>query len=146
MAWTYTNNPSGVQRDEVRFLLGDTDVTDQLVTDEEIAYLISVRGSSLGAAIGACEALEARYAREADQRVGFLSLSASQKAAGFRALALTLRRRQTVTAIPYAGGITVTDKQAQELDTDRVLPAFSRDMMTNPQGNSVIEPQIREEE
>ena len=33
---------------------------------------------------------------------------------------------------PYAGGISVSDKETQEEDTDRVVPAFNRTLHTHP--------------
>lgn len=43
----------------------------------------------------------------------------------------------TQTSKIYAGGISVSDKDAIEADTDRVQPRFSRGMFSNP---SAIEP------
>lgn len=126
MTFTYTNAPASVARDEVRFLVGDTDTTDQLITDEEIAYLITERGSNLGAAIGACEAIEAKFARLADRSFDDISVKASQKAAGFRALAKSLRARMTRTVTPFMGGTSVSDIDSREADTDRPVPAFAR--------------------
>ena len=39
MSWEY-QGPSASDKDEVRFLIGDTDVEDQLLSDEEIQYLV----------------------------------------------------------------------------------------------------------
>ena len=39
MAWTYSGDPSSSARDAIRFLVGDTDTNDQLVTNEEIAWV-----------------------------------------------------------------------------------------------------------
>ena len=40
MTWNYSGDPSLSSRDAVRFLIGDTDPNDPLVTDEEIAYAL----------------------------------------------------------------------------------------------------------
>ena len=37
------------------------------------------------------------------------------------------------TSRVYAGGISISDKEAQEADPDRVKPRFHRGMMTNPE-------------
>lgn len=125
MTWTYSGDPAASDTAAVRFAIGDTDSTDQLVTDEEIAYLLT--GSSVAAAaIAACESLAAKFARQVDRSVGNLSLSSSQRSAQFRDLAATLRRRSAYLAAPYAGGISVADKETQEDDTDRVKPTFIR--------------------
>lgn len=125
MTWSYSGDPSSSNQDAVRFAIGDTDSTDQLMTDEEIAYLLT--GSTVTAAsIAACEALAAKFARQVDRSVGNLSLSSSQRAKQFTELAATLRRRTGYLARPYAGGISVADKETRDLDTDRVKPVFSR--------------------
>jgi len=45
MTWTYSGNPANSSSDAVRFLIGDTDTTDQLISNEEIAYLVTVHGN-----------------------------------------------------------------------------------------------------
>ena len=47
MAWEY-EGPSASTKDEVRFLIGDTDFEDQLLSDEEIQFLVGnlVQGSN----------------------------------------------------------------------------------------------------
>lgn len=79
MTWTYSGNPASSDRDAVRFLVGDTDTTDQLITDEEIAYLLSVYSEAPNAAVGAARSIAAKFARFSDQArtVGNLSLSES---------------------------------------------------------------------
>lgn len=78
MTWTYTNDPSVVARDKVRFLIGDTDTANQLITDEEIAFLLAEWNNDgyVSAARG-CDALAARFAAKSDQSksVGDLSLT-----------------------------------------------------------------------
>ena len=123
--WSYSGNPAASDLDAVRFAIGDTDTADQLLSDEEIAYLLT-NSTVSAASIAACEALAAKFARSVDRTVGSLSLSASQKAKQFRELAATLRRQRAVLAAPYAGGISVADKDTQRADTDRVKPTFYR--------------------
>lgn len=125
MTWSYSGDPSSSNQDAVRFAIGDTDSADQLITDEEIAYLLT-DSTVTAASIAACEALAAKFARQVDRSVGNLSLSSSQRAAQFRELAATLRKRTGYLARPYAGGISVADKEARDADTDRVKPIFTR--------------------
>jgi len=53
MTWTYGGAPgtttSATRRDAVRLLVGDTDTTDQQITDEEIAFGLS-QASEIGRA------------------------------------------------------------------------------------------------
>ena len=78
MTWTYSGNPGASARDEVRFLIQDTDTTDQLLSNEEIDYLLTAYHSdAYAAAIASVVALIAKAARsvEESKTVGDLSLS-----------------------------------------------------------------------
>lgn len=120
MSWTYSNAPATVARDAVRLLVGDTDSTDQLVSDEEITWAVA-QGPTTLAAARIAEVIAGRFSRRADKEVGDLSLRASQKAKAYLVLAQRLQvRANLVAGVPYAGGISVSDKQDQEDDTDRV--------------------------
>lgn len=98
MTASYSGNPAGSELDEVRFLLSDTDVTDALMTDSEINFLLDTNGqSALQAAILGAEILSGRFARLAGvtRRIGDLTVAQSQsgQAAEYRALAGDLRKR-----------------------------------------------------
>ena len=79
MTWTYSGNPAASNRDAVRFLVADTDSTDPLITDEEIAYLLVLYTEAPSAAVGAARAIAAKFSRESDQArtIGDLTLSES---------------------------------------------------------------------
>lgn len=44
--WTYSGNPASSNRDECRFLIGDTNEHAPIMQDEEIDYLISEAGGN----------------------------------------------------------------------------------------------------
>jgi hypothetical protein len=78
MTFTYSGNPGASALDEVRFLIQDTDTSDQLLSNEEINYLLaSYDGDAFGAAIAAMTSLIGQAARvqEESKTVGDLSLS-----------------------------------------------------------------------
>lgn len=126
MTWTYSSTDLSTSLAQVRLLIGDTDTNDQQMTDEEIAFYTSNAAGVYYAAAGACEALAAQYARRADKTVGQTSVAASQRQKHYHDLAASLRHRAltATTLVPYAGGISDTDKTAVEQDTDRVKPQF----------------------
>ena len=136
MAWTYGGDPSANARDAIRFLVGDTDTNDQLLNDDEIAWVNNqVSGSDTattalyGAAYRCCITIASKFSRLADQSVGDLKVSMSQKAKAYRAQAteiLELAGREGNVPTPYAGGITTSDKQVDEGNSDLVRPRFSR--------------------
>jgi hypothetical protein len=84
VAWTYSGDPSDSEKDAVRFLIGDTDTTDQLLSDEEIQYTITESGSLYQAAHDCAYAIASSFARMATSKsVGDLSLSYSDRASSF---------------------------------------------------------------
>lgn len=131
MTWTYLPDFTK-QRDRVRFEVGDTDSTDPLLQDEEIAYAASQEPDDLGAAARCCESLSKRFARLADMAEGTFNIKLSQRSKAFVDMAAALRIRQAKVALPYVGGESISDKTAIDADTDRVAPAFFREMMDNP--------------
>lgn len=137
MTWTYSGDPSSSDRDEVRFLVGDTDTSDQLVTDEEIAYAVTEEADNLMAASRVAKAIAAKFARLVDKSVGDLKISYNQRQKAFLDLASELEKRSNESgAAPYAGGISISDKETVVDDADRVEPAFKRGMNDNPGGSS----------
>lgn len=77
MAWSYSGNPGASNLDEVRFLIADTDSTSQLLSNEEINYLLTAYGDAYAAAVASVVALIAKASRtvEESKKVGDLSLS-----------------------------------------------------------------------
>ena len=132
MSWYYSGDPGDSDKDHVRFLIGDTDEGSQLISDEEIAFLLT-NESVLGAAVKATEAIAAVWSRKADRTIGDLRLSYENVSKQFLELSKRLRRQMTLNlATPYMGGKTHTDKDANFADSDKVRPAFTVDMMENP--------------
>jgi len=141
MTWTYGGDPSDNARDAIRFLIGDTDTTDQLLTDEEIAWVnTEASGTSTGttalydAAYRCCLTVASKLAREADKQIGDLSVSMSQRAKAYREQAASLKElsgREGGVPIPYAGGITISDKDIDEQNSDLFRSWFSSGQFEN---------------
>lgn len=92
MTWTYTSDPAGVPRDQVRYLLGDIDAADPKVSDEEIAYaLAATSNNAKRAAALAADALATRYEQTDGVVVPGVSVDWTGRAAALRALARRLR-------------------------------------------------------
>jgi hypothetical protein len=130
--FTYSHNPASGPRDQVRFLIGDTDSSDPLLYDGEIDWLNSQYGSPMHAAIRACETIISKFSRQADESVGQVKITFSQRAKAYNTTLSMLRARLAMedSAI-YAGGISVSDKQTQDQNSDRVRPDFTKHMMEN---------------
>lgn len=135
---TYTySGDFATQRDKVRVEIGDTQFspTNTLVlADEEIAYAGTVEGNDVSVAARCCEFMAAKFSQKADITEGKLSLKLSQRAKALTEKAVRLRALAAATgALPSVGGESVSEKNTNDLDTDRVPPAFWREMLDNPE-------------
>jgi hypothetical protein len=130
MAWTY-NSALATDKDRVRFRIGDTTSAEPLVSDEEITYALSARGSVIGAAAFVALALAAKFAREeTHSTVGFsVTMGKSEK---YRQLAEDLEAEASGSGVPTAGGIERAEKDAAAIDPS-LVPRFARiGMHDNP--------------
>ena len=136
MAWTYSGNPADSDRDQVRFLIGDTNTDDQLVSNEEIAWALT-QGTVYNATAICARSIAAGFSRLADKSVDDLKISYSQRSVQYSKLADNLEDKDSFKALSvYAGGISAADKQSNEEDTDRVSPSFTKGITDNPSLNN----------
>ena len=135
MTWSYSGNPGASPKDAVRFLIGDTDKCDPLLEDGEIVWVLAqYNNAPPNAAIRCCEAIMSKFSRMADESMGSVSVSFSQKVTAYRQMLGDLRNRlATEDMAPYAGGISAADVQRVEANTDRVRPDFTKHMDDNRQ-------------
>ena len=135
MAWTYNTSQVGSSGlATVRMLIGDTDYDDQLLLDAEVKYFVSNEPNYYYAASGACRSIAAKYARKVDKAVGDLKLSLSQRTVAYLEMAKDFKRKAILTAPVnvYAGGISISDKDTVEADSDRPTPSFYREQFDYP--------------
>ena len=141
MAWSYSGDPSSSARSAIRFLVGDTDIDDQVVSDEEIDWVnLETSGSITSttalyrAAARVTLSIAAKWSRQADQTTGDFSVKLSQKAEAARTLAEDLNRLASAdlgVPVPFAGGISESDKDNRRDDLDRVEPWFVTSQFSN---------------
>jgi hypothetical protein len=111
MTYSYTNDPwsntnsEGSKVDSIRMLIGDTDSSRWLLSDEEIQFFIDDNVNSIYfAAASAADALAGKFSRLADKSIGRTHISYSQLAGQFATLAGKLRTKsyvRTNIATPY---------------------------------------------
>lgn len=130
----YSTDPRASNRDVVRFLVGDTDPDNELFSVGEVEYALERKSNNVKAAA----------AMLARQLAGSLPLrftgykladytdpNGADMAKAYMALALRLESEAVAELGAggiYAGGISVSDKEAVESNTDRVKPGFARGM------------------
>ena len=127
---TYSQDPSLSSRDKVRFLCGDTDADDRLLTDAEIEWLITSEPTVYMAASMACRTLASKFARMTDKAVGDLKISYSQRQKAYSDLAGEYERRHLTggdNAAVFQGGVSKDDRDSRRDDSDRIQPGFRVD-------------------
>ena len=123
MTFSYTFG-SG-KKDDVRFLVGDTEATLEMYSDEEIAAaLASFDDDAEKTALFLYEGLIARFSLRANQTTGQVSINYDNLMRSLKSRYDKLYARVNGAGTVYVGGISVSDKQAKEADTDGVKPVF----------------------
>lgn len=130
MTWTFDSSLA-TDLAKVRLAIGDVITADQLIADETITALLTSEGSVNGAALKCAESLLARFSRDRDKRVGAMSLSGN-RGEFYERLVKQLRRAVSLGAAPFVGGISIAQKQTEEADTDRTVPAFNKNQFAYP--------------
>lgn len=131
MAWTYSGDPSASDRDHVRFLIGDVDSSEQLLTDEEIAFALTEEPAPRLAAASCCDAIVAKWSRQVDTGMLSLNVNASQRIQNYRTLAAKLRADHYKRITPRFLGQSIGTKDTLAGDTDVPQPAFATGMHDN---------------
>lgn len=136
MTWSYSSTSSSLSlKDRVRFLVGDTDTTRQLVTDEEITWALTDVGNSYyAAAATVCRVIGAEDRGVDSVTVGDVTES-GRSAQGWMDLAATYDRRAVSVGScpsPFLGGSSVDRRASNAADTDRTLPRFHFGQFDNP--------------
>ena len=127
MTWSYSGNPASSDLDSVRFLVFDTDTNDQLLSDEEINWVLTEQSNIRLAAADCCEAIAAKFAKDINRSVVGISANPGSRAAFYLELADRIRAQATQTsqhAEIFAGGLTISGKDELDSNTDAVQPAF----------------------
>lgn len=133
MAWSY-NSDLSLEKDQVRFLIQDRTSTRPFFQDEEIEWMLTQEHNIYMAAAMLCDTLVARSGGVKWKQVSQLGIEYNVDF--FRGLAATFRARGLAHQIPYAGGISSSDKLSVQGDSDWIRPVFSKDLGDNPEAPS----------
>lgn len=136
MTYTYTD-PDTSYRDAIRLLLGDTDSTDPLLTDEEIKAVAKreagipivtvtpdVWGAALAAAAACAAVLASKFGGQTAFSLGAYGEQSQARSERFTALAKDLRARASRYAAPRATGLSIAANEVRDADTDALQPNF----------------------
>ena len=93
MAYTYSGNPANNDTDWLRFAIGDTNVRQALLTDEELAALIAQWTTKESAVVPAYDAAILKASMMVDDRAGSAHTMWSQRVAQMRIMRPSLVER-----------------------------------------------------
>lgn len=134
MSWTYTVSAiATLPKDQVRFLVQDTDSTRPLVQDEEIDYALSKQSNIYLASAMVADSIARKYALQPNTKTDIFTEDYQDASSNYIKLAKQLRKDSVMYSASsfYSGGISKTDKQTREEDTDRVKPSFTVELGDN---------------
>ena len=118
MSWDY--DPTKLQevpKDQVRFIIGDTNEAEPLLQDEEIEFLLSENNNHiLLSAIAGCDSIISKLARVPDFKIGPYSESNQVRLNAYQMLVARLRRQ-------------LSGEQAPMMLKPTTEPIFHYDMM-----------------
>jgi hypothetical protein len=134
MSFSYSGDPASSVKDAVRFEIQDTNSSAPLLQDAEIEYAITQEAPKvppsesevLSASARCMEALQRLFASQADTEIGSLKVTYTKQAEVYAERAMELRKRAQGMHAPWAGGLSESEKQAREENTDRVPPLFKK--------------------
>ena len=158
---SFSYDPTGASPiDRVRLLLGDTDGSAPDLQNEEIRFYCTLAGATVDGPMGAlfraallaATALVGRYAAVVDFSAtthGTPNFKVGDRYTHYQSIAGSMQNLLARSPlVPYAGGLSIADKQVQDQHTDRVRPFFNREQgtisgTTDPSntGSTLVDPQ-----
>lgn len=133
MTWTYSDTDLSTDLAKVRLKIGDVDTNDQLLTDEEIAYVLA---NYTGLDLAAVECLKIilaapEAARAVDRSGTGFSATRSQRFQHLRDLLAELQAKASTSASPSLMGTSQSEQDSLDADTDYIQPSFIRGLHDN---------------
>jgi len=138
----YGGDPAGSDNDAVRALLGDTSTSTALLSDSEVSWLVAQHANVYYAASVGADMLFANNANAVvSKKVGDLALMTGSVSGGvslnYQQLSAELRATAARLGVaPFAGGISIADKDTQIGDSDWDNPDISLGMHDYDTANS----------
>lgn len=122
----YSGNPSSNSVDAVRLMVGDIYPDMEVLTDAEYDYYLTKNSNSISrSALDAAWAICFKLARWTRERTGDIEVYGSEWARNYRSTLLEFIRNPNTAvslAMPYVGGISKSDMQANDQNPDNVRP------------------------
>lgn len=128
MTISYSGNPSTSTVDALRLLTGDTNCTQALLHDEELAYLLTTYTTVAAAVPEVLRAMLLRCAMDTLVSADGITRDLTERRVALeRRLADVTQQAQFRSVVPFVGGISVSERDTRREATDLVQPAFQRE-------------------
>jgi hypothetical protein len=124
MTFTFSNTSITTDLAKVRHLIGDTDSTDPLLTDEQITFELVEDSNIYLCAANCCDRICAQLARKIDRNGTGFSATRSQKFQHYKDLAEILRSKSSTQCDVYWSNLSLDDADSIEQDSDFIQPSF----------------------
>lgn len=128
MSWSYSSDPSSSDRDWVRWKLGLTDDTRQIVQDEEIDAELADNSNRYFAAAEVADAVAGLFSRDVDFDYDDIAETASQAKEHYEGLADRMREKGQEL---YGAPEPIFESQRQGIGGSDEDPLFSIGEMNN---------------
>jgi len=131
---TWTFDPTSVSSNlaQVRLTIGDTNTSDQLLTDEEINLRLSDYDNHIiNTSVRCVRDILAKLARNYDRNVASFSGSRSQKFQQYKDLLDDLLAQANTSCEAFFGGLSQSEEDSILSDTDYKAHYFSMGMDDN---------------
>ncbi len=125
-----------VDLDTIRTLVGDTDTTTPILSDDQINLIVDGYTSPRLAAAAVALAIAGLYSRKVSFSLEGLSIKNSDKAAAYRELATQLRIEASNESGQFGfgvSGVSIAAVEAAEDNDDRMPSTFKKGMQQDPQ-------------
>lgn len=123
MTWSY--DPSeATDLDRVRGKIGDINTLDQQLPNETLNAIIAIKADVIDAAIECLNRLIAKYARDIDRSAVGITSSRSQRMNHYADLRDRLERDRLLVTEPFVGGISKSEADVIDANTDFPQPKF----------------------
>jgi hypothetical protein len=100
MSWSYSGNPASSEMDELRFIIGDTNISEPIMQDEELEYLITEYGSNRNLLMyQAFTRAATLFARDIKRSLGPQSEDPTERLKFFRDQANSYKSKLAITGI-----------------------------------------------
>ena len=114
---------SSIKSSDVRAELGSP--SSDLLSDSLLTRIIEEETTLYGSAARAANILQRHFSLEADKKLGYISIQYSKRAELWKEIAEEMETKSGLYgATPYAGGISVSDRETIEDDPDYPEPFF----------------------